>query len=132
MDITKKVKKFSSQLKRSTELAFGVRSKEDFALFLSDTDGVMAVVMGAVMLVMGALVMFVVGGVVAPGLYSSADATMPINATHTDAIAMRDTATASMTSMIGIGGMVIMIGGFALIISALWGSFGDIFKGGAQ
>ena len=128
MDITKKVKRFSSQLKRSTELAFGVRSKEDFALFLNDTDGIMAVVLGAVMLVMGALVMFVVGGVVAPGLYSSADTTMPINESHTDAINMRDTATSSMTSMIGIGGMVIMIGGFALIISSLWGSFGEFFK----
>ncbi len=41
---------------------------------------------------------------------------------------MREQATASMTSMIGISGMVLMIGGFALIIRSLWGSFGGMFK----
>ena len=41
---------------------------------------------------------------------------------------MREQAIASMTSMIGIGGMVLMIGGFAMIIRSLWGSFGEFFK----
>ena len=172
---------------------------EEKKKFANGDKAIMGVVIGAIMLVMGALILFVIGGVVAPGLYSESNATMPIdastrvtetfntsaydswvqlgntnifngteaisNATYTAVDAdydmndtdgkiktlstgsmlnyteynasykifyktepylMREKATSSLVSMIGIGGMVLMIGGFGLIIASLWGSFGGV------
>ena len=94
--------------------------KEKWHKFLEreDAANVMAAVIGAMFLGFGALMVFVLAGVVAPGLYEMG--TTALNITSETGLAMQASSATSMQQTFNVVGMVMMIIGFVMVIAALW------------
>lgn len=92
-----------------------------------DAMQVMAAVIGVMFLGFGVLMLFVLGGVVAPGLYEMG--TDALNITSATALEMQADSAESMQQGFQIAGMVMMIIGFVMVIASLWDAI-PFFRGG--
>lgn len=94
-----------------------------------DAANIMVAVIGVMFLAFGALMVFVLGGVVAPGLYEMG--TDALNITSETGLAMQSSAATSMQQTFSVVGMVMMIIGFTAVIASLWDTI-PFFRGGAR